>query len=47
MREAAVTHDRVTARKALLTHPLIGQDALSGTLLDALRLDELVTAGAR
>jgi len=45
--EAAVTRDRVTARKALLTHPLIGQDALSGTLLDALRLDELVTAGAR
>ncbi len=45
--EAAVTRDRVTARKALLAHPLIGQDALSGTLLGALRLDELVTAGAR
>ncbi len=43
--EAAVTRDRVTARKALLAHPLIGQDALSGALLDTLRLDEPAAAG--
>jgi 6-phospho-beta-glucosidase len=34
--EAAVTRDPVTARKALLTHPLIGQDELSGALLEGL-----------
>ena len=45
--EAAVTRNRVTARKALLAHPLIGQDALSGTLLDALRLDEPVAGESR
>lgn len=38
--EAAVTRDRVAARKALLAHPLIGQDALTGELVDTLRLDE-------
>jgi 6-phospho-beta-glucosidase len=43
--EAAVTRDRATARKALLAHPLIGQDALTGTLLDTLRLDEPAAVG--
>ena len=38
--EAAVTRDRVTARKALLTHPLIGQDDLSGVLLESLLAEE-------
>ena len=38
--EAAVTRDRVTARKALLAHPLVGQDDLTGELVDSLRLDE-------
>ncbi len=38
--EAAVSRDPVTARKALLTHPLIGQDELAGTLLDALLAEE-------
>ena len=33
---AAVTGDRVVARKALLTHPLIGQDELAGDLLERL-----------
>ena len=47
--EAAVTRDPVTARKALLAHPLIGQDALTGELVDTLRLDEPagVTGDAR
>ena len=45
--EAAVTRDPVTARKALLTHPLIGQDELSGTLLESLLAEETVSsAGA-
>ena len=45
--EAAVTRDAVTARKALLTHPLIAQDQLAGTLLDALLAEEAVPlAGA-
>jgi 6-phospho-beta-glucosidase len=39
--EAAVTGDRVTARKALLTHPLIGQDELAGDLLERL-LEEAI-----
>ena len=39
--EAAVTGDRVTARKALLTHPLIGQDVLAGGLLERL-LEEAI-----
>jgi len=43
--EAAVTRDRVTARKALLAHPLIGQDALSGELIETLRLDEPAIVG--
>jgi 6-phospho-beta-glucosidase len=38
--EAAVTRDPVTARKALLAHPLIGQDELAGSLLDALLAEE-------
>jgi 6-phospho-beta-glucosidase len=38
--EAAVTRDPVTARKALLAHPLVGQDALTGELVATLRLDE-------
>jgi 6-phospho-beta-glucosidase len=38
--EAAVTRDPVTARKALLTHPLIGQDELSGTLLETLLAEQ-------
>jgi 6-phospho-beta-glucosidase len=47
--EAAVTRDKVTARKALLAHPLIGQDALTGELVESLRLDEpaVVTGGLR
>jgi 6-phospho-beta-glucosidase len=32
--EAAVTRDPGTARKALLTHPLIGQDELAGSLVE-------------
>jgi 6-phospho-beta-glucosidase len=43
--EAAVTRDRITARKALLAHPLIGQDALTGELIDTLRLDQPATVG--
>jgi 6-phospho-beta-glucosidase len=34
--EAAVTGDRAVARKALLTHPLIGQHSLSAELVDRL-----------
>jgi len=34
--EAAVTRDAVTARKALLTHPLIGQDLVTDDLLEVL-----------
>jgi len=34
--EAAVTRDPVTARKALLTHPLIGQDLIVDDLLEGL-----------
>jgi 6-phospho-beta-glucosidase len=41
--EAAVTRDPVTARKALLTHPLIGQDELAGSLLDALLGEDAVS----
>jgi alpha-galactosidase/6-phospho-beta-glucosidase family protein len=37
-----VTRDPVTARKALLTHPLVGQDELAGSLLDALLAEEAV-----
>jgi 6-phospho-beta-glucosidase len=37
--EAAVTRDPVTARKALLTHPLIAQYELSGELLERLALE--------
>ncbi len=41
--EAARTRDRVTARKALLAHPLIGQDELAGSLLDALLAEQTVS----
>jgi 6-phospho-beta-glucosidase len=41
--EAAVTRDPVTARKALLAHPLVGQDGLAGTLLEALLAQEPLT----
>src|SRR5262249_49219608 len=34
--EAAVTRDAAIAHRALLTHPLIGQDALAEQLVDAL-----------
>jgi 6-phospho-beta-glucosidase len=34
--QAATSGDPVAARKALLTHPLIGQDAIAGELLDRL-----------
>lgn len=45
--EAAVTRDPVTARKALLAHPLIGQDDLAGELLERLLAEEpLSLAGA-
>jgi len=40
--EAAVTGDRAVARKALLTHPLIGQHPLSAELVD-----RLLDAGAQ
>jgi 6-phospho-beta-glucosidase len=40
--EAAVTRDAVVAHKALLTHPLIGQDALAEQLLDKLLAPEVV-----
>jgi 6-phospho-beta-glucosidase len=43
--EAAVTRDPVTARKALLAHPLVGQDALTGELVATLRLDEPALTG--
>jgi 6-phospho-beta-glucosidase len=41
--EAAVTRDAAVAHKALLTHPLIGQDALAEELVDALLAQEAVT----
>jgi 6-phospho-beta-glucosidase len=34
--EAAVTRDEVTARKALLTHPLIGQHEMAAALFEAM-----------
>jgi 6-phospho-beta-glucosidase len=37
--EAAMTRDPVTAKKALLTHPLIAQYELSEELLDRLALE--------
>jgi 6-phospho-beta-glucosidase len=40
---AAVTGDPLDARKALLTHPLIGQDELAGDLLERLLASEVVT----
>src|SRR5262249_26787943 len=40
--EAAVTRDAAVAHKALLTHPLIGQDALAEELVDALLAQEAV-----
>jgi 6-phospho-beta-glucosidase len=44
--EAAVTRDPVTVRKALLAHPLIGQDTLAGELAASLDLADLAGAGA-
>ena len=44
--EAAITRDPVTARKALLAHPLIGQDAIAGDLVASLALDDLAAVGA-
>ena len=41
--EAAVTRDAAVAHKALLAHPLIGQDALAEQLLDALLAQGAVT----
>jgi 6-phospho-beta-glucosidase len=38
--ETALTRDVVTARKALLTHPLIGQYATAGELVELLRAAE-------
>jgi 6-phospho-beta-glucosidase len=38
--EAAVTRDAVTARKALLAHPLVGQTDQVDALLAAALLDE-------
>jgi 6-phospho-beta-glucosidase len=38
--ETAVTRDAVTARKALLTHPLIGQSPLAAELVELLRAAE-------
>jgi alpha-galactosidase/6-phospho-beta-glucosidase family protein len=40
--EAAVTRDPLTARKALLAHPLIGQVAQIDALLDAALLESEV-----
>jgi 6-phospho-beta-glucosidase len=40
--EAAVTRDPVVVHKALLTHPLIGQDALAEQLVEALLAQETV-----
>jgi len=39
---AATTRDPSLARKALLTHPLIGQDTVAGELLDSLLAEALV-----
>ena len=42
-----MTRDPVTARKALLAHPLIGQDELAGELLERLLAEEpLSVSGA-
>jgi 6-phospho-beta-glucosidase len=43
--KAAVSRERVSARKALLAHPLIGQDGLAGSLLDAVLSGELTPVG--
>jgi 6-phospho-beta-glucosidase len=40
--ETAITRDPVTARKALLTHPLIGQSAIAGELVELLSAAEPV-----
>jgi 6-phospho-beta-glucosidase len=40
--EAAVTGERALVHKALLTHPLVAQDAVSAELVD-----RLLEAGAR
>jgi alpha-galactosidase/6-phospho-beta-glucosidase family protein len=38
--ETAITRDPVTARKALLTHPLIGQTAIADELVELLTAAE-------
>lgn len=38
--ETAVTRDPVTARKALLTHPLVGQSSIAGELFELLQAAE-------
>jgi 6-phospho-beta-glucosidase len=38
--ETAITRDPVTARRALLTHPLIGQASVAGELVELLRAAE-------
>jgi 6-phospho-beta-glucosidase len=40
--EAAITRDAAVAHKALLTHPLIGQDVVAEQLLDRLLLEQVV-----
>jgi 6-phospho-beta-glucosidase len=47
--ETAITRDSATARKALLTHPLIGQSVIAGELVELLNAAESVSspAGAR
>jgi 6-phospho-beta-glucosidase len=40
--EAAVTRDAAVAHKALLAHPLIGQDVLAEQLLDRLLAEQVV-----
>jgi 6-phospho-beta-glucosidase len=40
--EAAVSRDAEVAHKALLTHPLIGQDALAERLLEALVAEKVI-----
>ena len=47
--ETAITRDSATARKALLTHPLIGQSVVAAELVELLSAAESVSspAGAR
>lgn len=46
--EAARSRDRVAARKALLAHPLIAQDEIAGSVLDAMLSEKTISlAGAK